>query len=92
LSNFVPLLAPIVTAIVGALGLVLKERRHSHDRHAIRENALADAKAQVAMASEWLKVNELLGPNTAADSTKLAREWIADAEAKVTSTQGLSDH
>jgi hypothetical protein len=91
MKELVPLLVPIVPGIVGAVGLMFKERRLSRNRRNVRNQALAEASAELAFASEWLKVHQLLGDDATAESTGKAREWLSEAEAKVTSTQHLSD-
>src|SRR5271166_378009 len=42
-ESFIPLLAPVLAGIVGALGLVLKEWRLARDRRNVRQQALAEA-------------------------------------------------
>ena len=90
LQNFIPLLAPILAGIVGALGLVLKEWRIARDRRNVRQQALAEASAEVAFATEWWKAHQTLGTDPSTGSTAKALELLGEAEAKVASTQHLS--
>ena len=90
LQNFIPLLAPILAGIVGALGLVLKEWRIARDRRNIRQQALAEASAEVAFATEWWNAHQTLGTDPSTGSTAKALELLGEAEAKVASTQHLS--
>jgi hypothetical protein len=90
LHDLVALMVPAVTGIVGALGLVLKESRRARDRRNIREQALAEARAEVAFCSEWWQAHQLLGTEATTSSTAKALELLAEAESKVTSTQHLS--
>jgi len=89
-ESFIPLLAPVLAGIVGALGLVLKEWRLARDRRNVRQQALAEASAEVAFASDWWKAHQLLGTDATTGSTAKALELLAEAEAKVTNTQHLS--
>ncbi len=89
-ESFIPLLAPVLAGIVGALGLVLKEWRFARDRRNVRQQALAEASAEVAFASDWWKAHQLLGTDATTGSTAKALELLEEAEAKVTNTQHLS--
>jgi hypothetical protein len=89
-QNFIPLLAPVLAGIVGALGLFLKEWRIARDRRNVRQQALAEASAEVAFATDWWKAHQTLGTDPTTGSTAKALELLGEAEAKVTSTQHLS--
>ncbi|MDR7280539.1 hypothetical protein [Catenuloplanes atrovinosus] len=57
------LLVPVVTAVLGALALVLQERRNRRDVEHRRARALADATAQAAFVEQWWRaLRELSGP------------------------------
>ena len=43
----VPLLVPAVTGLVGVVGLMLKDRRLARDSRHLREQAIAEATAEV---------------------------------------------
>ena len=88
-AAYVPLLLPVVTGLVAALGLYLKEWRLARDKKDIRNRAIADANAEVAFASEWWKATQLLGSDAPPDSPKRMLAFLADAEALVAGTQHL---
>jgi hypothetical protein len=90
LDTVVPLLVPVVTGVVAAAGLTLKDSRLARDRRNVRDQALADASAEVAFASEWWKTHQLLNADGMAEPTRQAREWLAEAEARLTRTQEIS--
>ncbi len=88
-TAFVPLLVPIVTSVVAALGLMLKEARRARDRRNLREQALAEASAEVAFARDWWQAHQLLGV-TETHLRDTALDMLVKAEAKVSDTQHLS--
>jgi hypothetical protein len=94
LQVIVPLVVPVITALVGALGLVVKDRRAVHDRRTVRTSALAEATAEVAFAREWWTAHQALGTGASADATERALELLTSAEAKVASVQAMpaADH
>ncbi len=75
----VPLLVPVVTAVIGAIGLMLKDRRLAHDARAVREKALAEATAQIGFATDWWKAQQLLGTDGASDADHKLRTWLVEA-------------
>jgi hypothetical protein len=89
LQVLVPLMVPVITALVGALSLVIKDRRLANDRRTVRASALAEATAEVAFAREWWTAHQALGTSASADSTQRALELLASAEAKVASVQAM---
>jgi hypothetical protein len=94
LQVIVPLVVPVITALVGALSLVVKDRRAVHDRRTVRASALAEATAEVAFAREWWTAHQALGTGASADATQRALELLTSAEAKVASVQSMpaEDH
>jgi hypothetical protein len=94
LQVLIPLIVPVITALVGALSLVVKDRRAVHDRRTVRASALAEATAEVSFAREWWTAHQALGTAASADSTQRALELLASAEAKVANVQGMpaEDH
>jgi hypothetical protein len=94
LQVMVPLVVPVITALVGALGLVIKDRRLARDRRTVRASALAEATAEVAFAREWWTAHQAFGTGASRDSTHRALELLASAEAKVASVQTMpsEDH
>jgi len=89
LSFVTQLLVPVVTGLVAALGLVLKEWQMAHNRQSVRAQALAEANAQVAFASEWWKAHQLLGHEAMAGAATQALLWLGEAEARVADTRHL---
>lgn len=90
LQVVVPLLVPVVTGVVGAFGLMLKDRRLARDSRNVRTAALAQATAEVGFASEWWKAQQFLGTDAAADCTQKLNGWLAQAESTVTNAQHLT--
>ena len=88
-SVVVPLLVPVVTAVIGAIGLMLKDRRLAHDSRAIREKALAEASAQIGFATDWWKAQQLLGADHASDANQKLRAWLLEAETTVTAARQI---
>lgn len=80
----------MITGLVGVFSLVFKEWQASRDRRNIRQQALTEASAEVAFATEWWKAQALLGDDTGADAAERAREILAAAEAKVVATRNAS--
>jgi hypothetical protein len=80
----VPLLVPVVTGLVGAIGLMLKDRRVAHDVRQVREQAIAEATAKVGFATGWWQAQQLLGADAAAAARPRMVSWLAEAESTVT--------
>lgn len=89
LETIVPLAVPIVTGIVAAAGLALKDHRLARDARSVRDRAFDEASSEVAFASEWWKAHQLLGTPELEQRTEQAQRWLAEAEAKVTSAQAV---
>jgi hypothetical protein len=83
LQVIVPLLVPVVTGLIGALGLMLKDRRLARDSRHLREQALAEATAEVGFATEWWQAQQLLGGDALSVANPKMVAWLAEAEATV---------
>ncbi len=92
LSTLVPLLVPVVTALIGAIGLMLKDRRLAHDLRAMRGRALSEATAQIAFATDWWKAQQLLGADEASDANQTLRAWLVKAETTAAVAQETQVH
>lgn len=88
LNTVEPLLVPVVTGVVGAIGVAFKDAQDDHDQRSLRDEALADARAEVDFVTEWWKAHQLIGTGSAEATTK-ALAWLAEAEAKVLNTSEL---
>ena len=91
LETIVPLVVPIVTGIVAAAGLALKDHRLARDERSVRDRAFDEATSEVAFVSEWWKAHQLLG-TPELERAEQAHRWLAEAEAKVTSAQAMPVH
>lgn len=83
LQVVVPLLVPVVTGLVGAVGLMLKDRRLARDSRHLREQAIAEATAEVGFATEWWQAQQLLGADALPVASPKMVAWLAEAEATV---------
>ncbi len=83
LQVVVPLLVPVVTGLVGAAGLMLKDRRLARDSRHLREQAIAEATAEVGFATEWWQAQQLLGADALSVASPKMVAWLAEAEATV---------
>jgi hypothetical protein len=89
LEVIVPLVVPVITGLVGALGIALRDRRAAHDRRTVRATVLAEATAEVTFAKEWWAAQQALGGDAAPQSTERTADLLADAEAKVVGLRSL---
>jgi hypothetical protein len=87
-SSVEPLLVPVVAGVVGAIGVAFKDTRLDRDQRSLRDDALADARAEVDFVNEWWKAHQLIGTGSA-EATAKALAWLAEAEAKVLNTAEL---
>lgn len=78
-------LVPIVTAILGALGIALQDWRQRRSQAGRRRLALEDASRQVSFAAEWLNTRKLLAesPEALQEATARAAAWLEEASARV---------
>jgi hypothetical protein len=58
---FAPLLVPVITGLVGAAGIALRDRRLHRDRVNERKEALGSATQEVLFVAEWWKARQLAG-------------------------------
>ncbi|WP_198153060.1 hypothetical protein [Pseudofrankia sp. DC12] len=77
-----PLLVPVITGLVGASGIALRDRMLRRDRVNERREALSSATAEVLFVSEWWKARQLAGVSTESTdeaglraSAKLEEVW-----------------
>jgi hypothetical protein len=78
-------LVPIVTAILGALGIAFQDWRQRRSQVGRRRLALEDASRQVSFAAEWLNTRKLLAdsPEALQEATARAGAWLEEASARV---------
>lgn len=81
----VALLVPVVTALLGAFGIVsrdLYERRSDRGRY---KQAYDDATRKVAFATEWWKAKQELGvePDDLQSARETAQTWLGEATALI---------
>jgi hypothetical protein len=79
------LLTPILTAVLGVLGLVFGDWRQRRTQAGRRKLALDDASRQVAFAAEWWNARKLLAdsPEAEQEATTRALAWLEEASALV---------
>jgi hypothetical protein len=65
---------PVVTAILGVIGVMFQDWRARKTQAGRRKLALEDARRQVSFATEWWNARKLL-----ADSTETVQEVTASA-------------
>jgi hypothetical protein len=77
----VALLAPILTAVLGVLGLVFGDWRQRRTEAGRRKLSLEDASRQVQFASEWWSARKLLAesPEAVQQATARAGAWLEEA-------------
>ncbi|WBO64869.1 hypothetical protein [Streptomyces camelliae] len=85
LSAVIPLLVPLLTAAMGALGILLKDRRMEKNRdHRIRRQ-IEFGQAEVQFIHAWLQARQLLGP--LGQESQSAQEWLDRCYAAIESSQ-----
>ena len=84
-------LVPVVTATVGALGLLFQDWRQRRSQVGRRKLAFEDATRQVAFASDWWKARQSVvsSPQALQDATTRALAWLDEASALVTAAERL---
>jgi hypothetical protein len=87
LTVAVTLMVPLVTAIVGALGIVFQDWRARRGSAARRRLAIEEATRQVTFVSDWWKANQLIIDDADALTEARARAamLVADASSLVAS-------
>lgn len=81
----VALLVPIVTAVLGVVGIVFGDWRLRRTQAGRRKLSLEDAGRQVSFAAEWWNARKLLAdsPEAEQEATKRATAWLEEASALV---------
>ena len=81
----VALLVPIVTAVLGVLGVVFGDWRQRRTQAGRRKLALEDASRQVSFTAEWWNARKLLAdsPQAEQEATTRAVAWLEEASALV---------
>jgi hypothetical protein len=81
----VALLVPIVTAVLGVLGVVVGDWRQRRTQAGRRKLALEDAGRQVSFAAEWWNARKLVAdsPEAMREATTRAAAWLEEASALV---------
>src|SRR5882724_8616056 len=76
---------PIVTAIVGIVGIVFHDWRARRTQSGLRKLVFEDANRQVSFASEWWKTQRLLAdsPEQMTEVTSRVSTWLEEASALV---------
>jgi hypothetical protein len=82
-------LVPVVTAILGVLGVMFQDWRARRTRAGKRKLALEDARRQVSFAVEWWNARQLLTGSTEAvqQATTCTMTWLEQAAARVTASE-----
>lgn len=78
-------LVPVVTAVLGALGIAFQDWRHRKSEVGRRKLAFEDAGRQVSFATEWWNAKKLLvdSPEAINEATARAVGWLEEASALV---------
>jgi hypothetical protein len=78
------MLVPVVTAVIGAIGILVRDRYERHSEAGRRKSAMEDATRQVTFATEWWKAKQAFGCS-ANDQAALAtaESWLAEASTLV---------
>jgi hypothetical protein len=79
------LLAPVVAAILGFVGIAFQDWRQRRSQAGRRKLALEDAGRQVSFAVEWWSARKLLAdsPEVMQEATIRAANWLEEAAARV---------
>jgi hypothetical protein len=77
-------LAPVVTALVGAVGLLTRDLYNRRSEMGRRTYAMDDAKRQVTFAAEWWKAKQALGCTPDDEAARaIAESWLEEATSRV---------
>ena len=89
LQIVIVVVAPIVTATVGVLGLVIGDWRQRRTEAGRRRFAFDDASRQVSFAAEWVKAQKLVanGPEAEQEATTRAAAWLEEASGLVATSK-----
>jgi hypothetical protein len=88
----VAVLVPVVTTILGALGLAFQDWRERRSEVGRRKQAFEDAGRQVAFAAEWWNARKLLvdSPEAVKEATTRAVGWLEEASALVAKSKQVA--
>jgi hypothetical protein len=88
----VAVLVPIVTAILGVLGIAFQDWRQRRSDAGRRRLAFEDAGRQVSFATEWWNARKLLvdSPEAMKEATSRAVGWLEEASALVVEAKKVS--
>lgn len=75
-SVMIALLAPVITAAIGALGVWFREWRDQRHNDVRRRHSLEEAQAYVSFLSQWFTARQTVRPDAQIDET---RQWAADS-------------
>ena len=79
-NPLVPLLVPIITAIVGAVGVLIREQYDQRTERGRRKYAMDEATRRVAFAAEWWKAKQALGSTPDDEAARaIAESWLEEA-------------
>jgi Protein of unknown function (DUF2510) len=78
------LLAPVVTAAVGAVGILTRDPYNRRSEMGRRKYAMDDATRQVTFAAEWWKAKQALGATPDDQAARaIAESWLQEATSRV---------
>jgi hypothetical protein len=82
-------LVPVVTAVLGVLGIVFQDWRLRRTQAGRRKLALEDASRQVSFAAEWWNARKLLAdsPEAMQEATTRAVAWLEEASSLVADSE-----
>lgn len=85
----IAIVAPIITAAVGVLGLVIGDWRQRRTEAGRRKLAFEDASRQVSFAAEWVKATKLIAasPEAEEEGTARAAAWLDEASRLVAASK-----
>lgn len=77
LKTLVPILGPVIAAILGSIGLLLKERRQSSDTRYRRTQARIEATEMVSFIDKWIQAQQLAcSPKEFEQAKQMARQQL----------------
>jgi Flp pilus assembly protein TadB len=69
------LLAAVITALLTAFGVWLKDRLQHRDEQHRRRIALADAREQVGFIQAWMEVHDRVAPDSLHEQARARAQW-----------------
>jgi hypothetical protein len=80
----VALLVPIVTGVVGAVGILIRDLYNRRSEMGRRKYAMDDATGRVTFAAEWWKAKQALGSTPDDEAARaIAESWLEEATSLV---------